>query len=58
MLAKILKLYEIDATCYVLNTKLILMTKKLGYELNIGQKQGLQVISTKKEMSRFLLKTS
>ena len=58
MLAKILKLYETDATCYVLNTKLILMTKKLGYELNIGQKQGLQVISTGKEMSRFLLKTS
>ena len=58
MLAKIFKMYEIDATCYVLNTKLILMTKKLGYELNIGQKQGLQVISTGKEMNRFLLKTS
>ena len=34
MLAKILKLYEIDAACYVL--KLISMTKKLGYELNYG----------------------
>ena len=49
MLAKILKLYEIDATCYLLNTKLILMTKKLRYELNIGQKQGLQVISKRNE---------
>ena len=36
MLAKILKLYETDATCYVLITKLILMTKKLWHELNYG----------------------
>ena len=36
MLAKILKLYETDATCYILNTKLILMTKKLGYQLSYG----------------------
>ena len=44
MFAKILKLYEIDTTCYVFNTKLILMTKKSGYELNIGQNQVLEVI--------------
>ena len=44
MLAKILKLYETDTTCYVLNKELILMTKKLGYELNIRQNQGLVVI--------------
>ena len=36
MLAKILKLFETDATCYVLITKLIRMTKKSGYELNYG----------------------
>ena len=44
MFAKILKSYEIDTTCYVFNTKLILMTKKSGYELNIGQNQVLEVI--------------
>ena len=44
MFAKILKLYEIDTACYVFNTKLILMTKKSGYELNIGQNQVLEVI--------------
>ena len=36
MFAKLLKLYAIDAACYVLNTKFILLTKKSGYELNIG----------------------
>ena len=44
MLANILKLNEIDASCYVLNTKLILMTKKSEYELDIGQNQELEVI--------------
>ena len=44
MFAKILKLYEIDTTSYVFNTKLILMTKKSGCELNIGQNQVLEVI--------------
>ena len=34
MLAKVLKLHKTDATCYVLITKLILMTKNLDYELN------------------------
>ena len=36
MLAKILKLYETDATCYVLSIKLIPMTKKLGNQLSYG----------------------
>ena len=36
MLAKILKMNETDVTCYVLITKLIPMTKKLGHELNYG----------------------
>ena len=44
MLAKVSKMYEIDATCYFLNTKIILLTKKSGHELNIGQNQGLEVI--------------
>ena len=44
MFAKLSKLYEIDAACYVLNTELILLTKKSGYELNFGQNQGLEVI--------------
>ena len=37
-------MYEIDATCYFLNTKIILLTKKSGHELNIGQNQGSEVI--------------
>ena len=44
MLAKLSKLYVIDATCYVLNTKFILLPKKWGHELNTGQNQGLEVI--------------
>lgn len=44
MLAKILKLYEIDTTCYVLNTKFILKTRKSRYELNVGHNQGLEAI--------------
>ena len=48
MFAKLSKLYAIDAACYVSNTELILLTKKSGYELNIGQSQGLEVIFNSK----------
>ena len=42
MLAKLSKLYEIDAACYVLNTELILLAKTSGDELSIGQNKGLE----------------
>ena len=44
MFAKLSKFYAIDAASYVLNAQLILLTKKSGHELNIGQNQRSEVI--------------
>ena len=44
MFAKLSKFYATDADSYVLNAQLILLTKKSGHELNIGQNQRSEVI--------------